>query len=155
MKVWSRAYPGDICMATIPLAEQAKPKQPARSSFDWHRVRVWLSSLLLFLLALSFLYPFLLAITTSFKPLPEINTRPVALWPRVWTTEGYGYMLRLNVGRWAFNSALIALVVTVTNVLISGMAGYALSRIRFPGSDLVFLAILGTMMVPGIVQLIP
>jgi len=142
-------------MATVPMTKQTAHRQPVRSAFDWQRLWTWLSYALLFLLALTFLYPFLLAVTTSFKTLPEINERPVAFWPREWTTQGYAYMSGLNVGRWAFNSALVALVVTVTNLLISGMAGYALSRIRFPGSNLVFLAILGTMMVPGIVQLIP
>lgn len=143
-------------MATVSMAEQAARKQPARKSpFDWQRVRTWVSYALLFLLALAFLYPFLLAVTTSFKTLPEINERPVALWPREWTTGGYAYMQGLNVGRWAFNSAFVALAVTLTNIIIAGMAGYALSRIRFPGSNIVFLAILGTMMIPGIVQLIP
>jgi multiple sugar transport system permease protein len=146
---------GDHTMATVSVAERARQRERARSWFDRRRLGAWLSYALLFLLVLAFLYPFLLALTTSFKSLPEINERPVALWPREWTSEGYASMSRLNVGRWAFNSALVALVVTVTNLLISGMAGYALSRIRFPGSNLVFLAILGTMMVPGIVQLIP
>jgi multiple sugar transport system permease protein len=41
------------------------------------------------------------------------------------------------------------------NVLFASMAGYALARIKFPGSNAVFLAILGTMMIPGIVLLIP
>jgi multiple sugar transport system permease protein len=142
-------------MATVPMAGQAAQRRPARPSFDWRRVWTWLSYALLFLLALAFLYPFLLAVTTSFKTLPEINERPVALLPQEWTTQGYEYMRGLNVGRWAFNSAFVAIAVTITNLLIAGMAGYALSRIRFPGSNIVFLAILGTMMVPGIVQLIP
>lgn len=114
-----------------------------------------LSYLLLILLALAFIYPFLLAVTTSFKPLPEINERPVALIPQTITTEGYDRMFALNVDRWAINSFVIAVIITVSNVIFSGMAGYALSRIRFPGSNVVFLAILGTMMIPGIVQLIP
>ena len=58
-------------------------------------------------------------------------------------------MQRLNVPRWAFNSAFVALVVTVSNLIFASMAGYALARIPFPGSNLLFLGILGTMMVPG------
>jgi multiple sugar transport system permease protein len=41
------------------------------------------------------------------------------------------------------------------NVLFASLGGYALARIRFPGSNIVFLGILGTMMIPGIVLLIP
>lgn len=118
-------------------------------------LRLVLSYALLFLIALIFLYPFVLAISTSFKTLPEINERPVALIPQTFTLEGYQRMFALNVGRWAFNSFLIAAIVTVSNVLFSGLAGYALTRIAFPGSRFVFLAIIGTMMIPGIVQLIP
>lgn len=118
-------------------------------------LRTFLSYALLILLAVAFIYPFLLAISTSFKTLPEINDNPVRLIPQTWTTEGYDRMFALNVGRWAFNSALIAIIITFTNVIFSGMAGYALSRIRFVGSNVIFLAILGTMMIPGIVQLIP
>lgn len=119
------------------------------------RARLILSYALLFLLAFSFLYPFLLAITTSFKPLPEIAANPVVLIPETWTLEGYRRMQNLNVDRWAFNSALVAVSITLGNILFASMAGYALSRIPFPGDNLLFLGVLGTMMIPGIVLLIP
>ena len=119
------------------------------------RLRTVLSYTLLLLLALSFLYPFVLAVTTSFKPLPEINENPVALLPQTWTLDGYQAMSNFNVGRWAINSGVVATLVTISNVIFAGMAGYALSRIKFPGSRALFLVILGTMMIPGIVQLIP
>ncbi len=129
---------------------------PVRQVNPWREnLRLVLSYALLFLIALIFLYPFVLAISTSFKTLPEINERPVALIPQTFTLEGYQRMFSLNVGRWAFNSFLIATTVTITNVLFSALAGYALTRIAFPGSRFVFLAIIGTMMIPGIVQLIP
>jgi len=129
---------------------------PVRQVSAWREtLRLVLSYALLFLIALIFLYPFVLAITTSFKTLPEINERPVALIPQTFTLEGYQRMFALNVGRWALNSLLIATIVTVSNVLLSALAGYALTRIAFPGSRVVFLAIIGTMMIPGIVQLIP
>ena len=121
----------------------------------WQRVRLILSYGVLFLLALSFFYPFLLAISTSFKPLPEIAQDPVSLIPETFTLEGYQRMQGLNVGRWMFNSAFVSVVVTLGNVVFASMAGYALARINFPGRNFVFLSILGTMMVPGIVLLIP
>lgn len=133
-----------------------KPAVPYRESVSpWSRVRLVVSYLLLFGLAASFLYPFLLAVSTSFKTLPEINQNPIGLIPQTFTLEGFERMFAQNVGRWAINSFLIALVVTVTNVLFSSLAGYALARIRFPGSGIMFVAILSTLMVPGIVLLIP
>lgn len=121
----------------------------------WSRMRLALSYFLLFLLALSFFYPFLLAISTSFKALPEIAQNPVALIPETFTLEGYERLRGFNVGRWMFNSAFVSVAITLGNVLFASMAGYALARIKFPGSNVLFLAILGTMMIPGIVLLIP
>jgi multiple sugar transport system permease protein len=124
-------------------------------SLLWRQIRLGISYGLLFLLALSFLYPFLLALTTSLKPLPEIASNPVDLIPNTWTLEGYIRMRGLNVGRWLFNSAFVAIVITLGNIIFASMAGYALSRIPFPGREALFLTILGTMMIPGIVLLIP
>lgn len=121
----------------------------------WQTARMVLSYGLLFLLALSFFYPFLLAIGTSFKPLPEIAQDPVSLIPQTFTLDGYRRMQGLNVGRWMFNSAFVSVVITLGNVIFASMAGYALARIKFPGRNVLFLSILGTMMIPGIVLLIP
>jgi multiple sugar transport system permease protein len=119
------------------------------------QVRQILSYALLILLALAFLFPFYLSIVTSFRTLPAIAADPVALWPEQVSTEGYVRMQNLNVERWLFNSAFVAVTVTLGNLLFASMAGYALSRIPFPGSNILFLGILGTMMIPGIVLLIP
>lgn len=121
----------------------------------WATVKQVLSYGILFLLALTFIYPFLLAISTSFKTLPEINLYPVSLIPKVVTLEGYQRLLTFNVPRWTLNSAVVAVAVTLGNLLFASLGGYALARIRFPGSKAVFLGILGTMMIPGIVLLIP
>jgi multiple sugar transport system permease protein len=102
-----------------------------------------------------FIYPFLLAISTSFKTLPEINLNPVGLIPQTFTLQGYERLFSFNVGRWTINSAIVAIFITLGNVFFASLAGYALARIPFPGSRWAFLAILGTMMIPGIVLIIP
>lgn len=127
----------------------------AESGFTWARVRRILSYVLLFLIALAFLYPFYLSVITSFRTLPAIAAEPVVVWPEAWTLDAYERMQRLNVPRWAFNSALVAVVVTASNLIFASMAGYALARIAFPGNNVLFLLVLGTMMIPGIVLLIP
>ena len=111
--------------------------------------------MLLFGLALIFLYPFFYAVLASFKPLPEIAADPAQLWPETWTLDAYRMLAAFNVPRWLMNSALIAVIVTLATVAFASLAGYALARIRFPGSRIVFLGMIGTMMVPGIVMLIP
>ena len=128
----------------------------ARGSRSGNRVFVqFLSYVLLFGLALIFLYPFFYAVLASFKPLPEIAADPAQLWPETWTLDAYRMLAAFNVPRWLMNSALIAVIVTLATVAFASLAGYALARIRFPGSRIVFLGMIGTMMVPGIVMLIP
>ncbi len=114
-----------------------------------------LSYAVLFALAIMFLYPFFYAVLTSFKPLPEIAADPSKLWPETWTLEAYHQLQAYNVPRWAFNSALVAILVTLGTVAFASLAGYALARVRFRGSKPLFTGIVGTMMIPGIVMLIP
>ena len=129
---------------------------PAAAERPWARpLKAILSYGILFLLAAMFIYPLLLAVSTSFKTLPEISQNSVSLIPQTFTLEGYQRLFSFNVGRWTFNSALVAVIITLGNVFFASLAGYALARIPFPGSRLAFLGILGTMMIPGIVLIIP
>ncbi len=134
---------------------QPHPQRGQTPGAGRRRLRALLSYALLFLLALAFFYPFLLATTTSLKSLPDIAANPAQLIPEQWVLEGYLRMQNFNVQRWMFNSAFVAIAVTAGNLLFASMAGYALARIPFPGSNLLFVGILGTMMIPGIVLLIP
>lgn len=68
---------------------------------------------------------------------------------------GGGKYLPISFGKWYFNSFFVAAWVTVLQVLTSAMAGYAFSRVEWPGRDKVFLLYLGTMMIPGVVLMIP
>lgn len=142
-------------MATAVSNPAAAAQAEVRGRGAGHYVKLVLSYGILFLLAAAFIYPFMLAIATSFKTLPEINQSPVSLIPREFTLEGYQRLLNFNVGRWTINSALVAVAITLGNVFFASLAGYALARIPFRGNRIAFLVILGTMMIPGIVLIIP
>jgi multiple sugar transport system permease protein len=60
-----------------------------------------------------------------------------------------------NLPRWLFNTIVYSVSVMMLRLLFDSMAGYALARISFPGNRLTFYLILGTMMIPGVVLLIP
>ncbi len=137
------------------MATVSVPMATTKSVAVGQRVKTIASYTLLFILALTFLYPFAYAVLTSFKPLPEIAADPAKFWPETWTTEAYQQLRGLNVPRWLFNSAFIAVTVTLSTVALVSLGGYALARIKFPGSKSLFNAIIGTMMIPGIVMLIP
>ena len=58
-------------------------------------------------------------------------------------------------GRLFLNSAIIAVVVTLTNLVLGSIAGYAFARLRFPGRELLFLVVLATLMIPDQLRLVP
>lgn len=116
-----------------------------------------LAYVVLVLVALIMFVPFAYAVATSFKTRPEALqiSFETMLWPRNPTLEAYRIAWDANVGRWFLNSVVVALVWIVGRIVSCSMAGYAFARMRFPGRDLVFLLVVSTMMVPGIVTIIP
>lgn len=105
--------------------------------------------------------PFVLAIITSFKSLPDYASNSSSL--TFDTSKGSptldgirGLDSRVIIfPRWLLNSVIVTACVVVGRVLLSALAGYSLARIRFPGYKLVFGVILAVQMVPGIVLAIP
>ncbi len=77
--------------------------------------------------------------------------------PKEFTLASYSYFFTFNknVLRWLFNSLLISGVVTLANVFFASMAGYAFSKLRFPGRNAFFWTLMSSIMIPGQVTLIP
>lgn len=109
--------------------------------------------------------PFVWMVSASFKPRAEVES--VQIVPDNPTAQNYPIVLdikpdpvtkrflELRFGRWYFNSIFNAVAVTFLQVLTSCMAAYAFSRIQWRGRDKVFLLYLATMMIPGVVTMIP
>jgi len=111
----------------------------------------------LILLAAVMIYPFLWSVTASFKTNRQIfSGNPLDLIPRPATFDNYRQAFALMpFGRFLLNSAMLAIVVPAASILIGSMAAYAFARMDFSGRDLIFLALLGVMMMPGHITLIP
>jgi multiple sugar transport system permease protein len=103
------------------------------------------------------IYPFIWSITASFKTSAQIyNGNPLDLIPRPFTVENYIRAWNLlPFDRFIANSMLMSTVVPLISVFLSSMAGYAFARLRFKGRDTIFLILLGVMMLPGHITLIP
>jgi multiple sugar transport system permease protein len=98
--------------------------------------------------------PFLWMLLSSVKPEGEI--RDVTWLPETWTLENYRNLFdRLNFPKFFANSAIVALLVTAGNLVFCSALGYALAKLPFPGRRVVFLLVLGTLMVPGMVTFVP
>lgn len=104
------------------------------------------------------LYPVLWLFSSSVKPTTEIFTSST-LWPSTVTFEHYynGWFGLRNIqfGRFFINSFVLGLVAVFGTVLSSSMAAFAFARITFPLRKLFFAIMLGTIMLPGHVTLIP
>jgi multiple sugar transport system permease protein len=126
----------------------------------------------LVLLALLMILPFVWMILTSLKPLAEVNQESwlpsrIDVVEKAGVTVPRNYVNVFNTtnenpnergipfARFFWNSLFIAAWVTFLQVLTSAMAAFSFSRLRWPGRDRVFLLYLSTMMLPGLVMMIP
>jgi multiple sugar transport system permease protein len=118
------------------------------------RVRTALVYLVLTLIAFLFAVPFLWSVLTSFKPLSE--TISFTFLPKTWTVSAYhSVFTEFNFGRYTLNSFIVAAAVTVSNVFLASLGGYAFARLRFPGREPLFFLVLGTLMIPDELRLVP
>ena len=120
------------------------------------RTAAILTYLLLALLAIVYIYPFLIAVAGSFKTDADATNTPLSLIPQTWSFAAYERLFTdVPLPRWALNSTIITLIVTIGRVFFDSLAGYALSRLRFRGRNVIFGLVVAVMAVPGVVLLIP
>ncbi len=102
--------------------------------------------------AVMFLFPFVATTLQSLKSPKEAAAIPPTAFPQEWSLANYGELASnstsLSVGRSLLISLLIAGGVMVFTVVLALLAGYGLSRLQFPGSNIVFFLILITFMIP-------
>ncbi|MCY7323479.1 MAG: carbohydrate ABC transporter permease [Phormidesmis sp. CAN_BIN36] len=124
-----------------------------RSARSW----IWILYAVLLSYAVITFIPFAWALSASFKSLPEISSGGASFIPKAFTIDNYKtiFLQEPLFGRWLINSVIIAVTVTLFNLLFNSMAGYALARIKFPGNRLLFLLILAVLVVPGQITLLP
>lgn len=101
-------------------------------------------------------YPFFYMISTSLKSLEEVMTVPLVIWPAVPQWSNYVEVWNIvPFGRFALNSTIYTVCITLGEFTMGLMAGYAFARLRFPGKEFIFFLVLMTFMIPGETTLIP
>ena len=134
---------------TDALAADPIHARRAMPSIVWHVV--------LCATSIAMLYPLIWMLASSFKPEEEIFSG-TTLWPSsidfssYW--RGWGG-LQVGFGRFFVNSAIVSISSVIGNVLSCSLAAYAFARLRFKGRDFWFALMLGTLMLPYHVTLIP
>jgi multiple sugar transport system permease protein len=100
--------------------------------------------------------PFVWMILSSFKTTQELRREPTRWIPEDPTLQNYRDLFdRLDFPRYFFNSTFVAIAVTAGNLLFCSMMGYALAKLEFPGKRVLFAVVLATLMIPGVVTLVP
>lgn len=102
------------------------------------------------------LLPLWWMVAASFMPAGEASAVPLRLWPSAPTLEHYRALFaRLDIGRHVLISAGVAATTTAIALAVNAMAGYAFAKLPFPGRDRLFGGLLGALVVPGQVAMLP
>jgi len=136
--------------APAPKRQERNPRQ-LTLSIVWYAV--------LTLLTVVFVAPLLWMLSTSFKTRPGATQFPLTWIPREFSTKGYDTIFssttQTPVLRWFANSMIAASGHTLLVLVTASLAGYALARMRFPGRNLAFAVIIGTLFIPQFVFIMP
>ena len=106
--------------------------------------------LFLGIMALIVLFPFYWMIISSLKTLEEYRRNVPTFFPQVIVIRNYAEAFTAaNLGRLFLNTAYVGIVSTILSLVITVLSAFAFARLEFKGKDLMFGALLGTMMIPG------
>ena len=138
------------------MSEQSiEPRRRSDARLWWKTIRRngVLLYVVLIAIALIYIMPFIIQVSTSFKTDADASANPVSLVPQVWTSAAYSRLfLHSDFPLWFKNSLIVTIFVTIGRVFFDSLAGYALARLRFPGRNLIYLTLVS---VPGVALMIP
>ncbi len=147
------------------MAEMAVSSPPVAA----RRSRVWSTRLLIYLLlgllALFFVFPFYAMLVASFMPRNALNSVKPNLWPNPFIIDNYVSLFSGVVGedikikttflRALFNSMALAVGQTIPALFFTSLVGFVFAKRRFPGRNVLFIAVLVTMMLPYQSTIVP
>jgi multiple sugar transport system permease protein len=100
--------------------------------------------------------PFVWMVLGSVKSEGELRQSPPTWWPQTASWDNYTQLFsRLDFGTYFLNSTIVAVTVTAGNLLFCSMLGYALSMLEFRGQRVIFIMVMTTLMIPGVVTFVP
>lgn len=112
--------------------------------------------IILVALALFMLFPFVWMVLGSFKPKDELFAVPMKLLPERWMVSNYRSVFeKIPFAKFYGNTAFIAILSTIGQVVTCSLSAYAFSKLHFKGRDGLFMLYLATMMIPYQVTMIP
>jgi multiple sugar transport system permease protein len=147
--------PPDVVLEGLPEPAPTGPPPgiPGRTPAE----RIWRATVYVLLIgtALLFFTPFFWSVSTSLKTVQEA-VAGFDLIPDDPSLRAYREALtEFNFARYTANSAFLAVSITLANLLLASIGGYAFARLRFPGREALFWLVLATLMIPDQLRLVP
>jgi multiple sugar transport system permease protein len=134
-------------MTTVTDVRRTASRRRVRLPSPWH--------LVLLPTALVMATPLVWMLITSLSSLEETRRFPPSLPSSLHWSNYVTAWTDSPMAQWLLNSAIVSVTCVISNLVLCSLAGYAFARLRFPGSQLAFIAILATLMVPFQVVMIP
>ncbi len=146
--------------ATLPVSETGTGTVGREPSYY---IIMTIRYIVMIFMTIIFLGPFIMALLGSFKTTSEVLAWPPTFLPTTWRLENYSDVWNVlpdangnsYFPRWILNSLILATSITVAQLFFCSLAGFAFARLKFPGRGFVMGAMLSTLMLPGMVLLIP
>lgn len=126
--------------------------------FKLKRVRIgyWIMFGVLLAISLAFLFPAVWIILSSFKDVKEFLSTPPTLFPHSFHPEKViKVWSKMNISRSYLNTLIVSAGDMFFAIVVNGLAGYVISRLKPKGANVVFLLVLWSMMLPSSVSLVP
>lgn len=139
------------------LSVEHRPRRRRHRGTGIQRTRMPIAMIVILLAFLAvWLVPFLWMALGSVKTQGEILRQPPTWWPESPTIDNFAaWFGRLDFGQFFTNSAVVAVLTVVGNLVFCSMVGYALAKMDFAGKRALFAIVLITLMVPGVVTFVP
>jgi len=119
-------------------------------------ISLMITYLILCLIAVVTIFPFLWMVVTSFKEPSQALVLPPNLIPDPWYWGNYPYIFKiLPFATFFMNSVKITLLVLVGRLFVCSLGGYSFARLPFPGKNLAFGILIGALLIPVAVRIIP
>lgn len=125
------------------------------ANFSWRKS---ILTVVMFAVSVLFLLPFIWMLVTSFKAENDVFAYPIQWIPKTWhAAENYKEVWAGDYPFWRYylNSIKIGVLTTAISVIVSSLAAYGFSKVRFKAGNALFLIVLATYMVPSQAILVP
>lgn len=114
------------------------------------------SNIVVIFFAVLSLFPLYWLITSSFKNSADVVKMPPDWFPKTFTLDNYIELFNNQPAfRWTVNSLIVALVATIALIIVSSLAAYAFSKLRFKGKNIIFIVFVSSLMIPKEVIIVP